>query len=610
MFPETIFKYITQQETDYQTREIQIGDNWRWGMKKHIQMIFHLKNGVFYTGENDYLRAFREVMGPIIELSNWTEDLEVKDVVFYLDGQEDRALSFLIKKYHDEIYVKEHNLDEFFDEVTESDNTYGGTLVDISAKERPKAIALTKIAFADQTDILGSPLGLKMYFSPSKLRKMDKNGWGKEENGANGTIEDLIQLADFSKDAEGAQKDHKENQTPGKNIEVYIVRGDLPKGYIDDSDDTTVQNQLQVVAFYTDQRSKKQEGFILYRKKENKETLKFFTSSPVSGRGLGRGDGEKMLHPQIWSNFLEIHKMQMLEAGAKVPLGTDDETFNEKNKVQDMENLEIMTLQEGRRVFQIPTAAATNIQLYERAADKWLEQAQFSGAAFDPIIGKEPPSGTTFRGQERNVAQGRGSHDRKRGKRAKFIEEIYRDKIIPDIKKELINGNEFVASLDLSELEWVTDRLVTKEMNRRIKDVLLKGKDIPTPEEQEFTKDRIRETYLKGGEKRLLGILKDELKDIEIKIGINIAGKQKDLVGLTNKILSVFQFIFANPQAFEQIRQLPNMDRAFNDILEFSNISPASFSSAVKNAEQNINQTGDTRTEAPELNLQETPATQ
>ena len=183
MFPKTIHDFITEQENSFQSDEIQIGDNWNWNFRNHIQLIFHLKNGVFYTGQNDWLRAFKEIMSPIIELANWTEDLELKDIVFFIENNDKRHLSFLIKKYHDEVYSREHNLDELIDEITEQDNAYGGVLIDVSQKkERPKAIKFTRIAFCDQTDIMAGPRGFKYYFSPSKLKSMEKNGWGKQEN--------------------------------------------------------------------------------------------------------------------------------------------------------------------------------------------------------------------------------------------------------------------------------------------------------------------------------------------------------------------------------------------------------------------------------------------
>lgn len=576
MFPETIFQYISSEESKFDTEEVQIGSNWRWSFKNHVQMIFHLKNGVFFSGENDWLRSFKNIMEPVLSLAYWTEDLEVKDVVFFVENSKNRILSFFIKKYHDEIYVREHDIDELFDEITESDVDYGGVLVEMITEKRPKTLPLTRVAFCDQTDIEGGPIGFKMYLSPNKLRSMTKAGWFDEKNGASGSVEELLTMATFSKDPEGALKGARQNTVAGKSIEVYIVRGSLPVDYLDDSGDLEkTEEQLQIVAFYYD-KDKKRQGFTCYRKKADEGTIQFFTSQKVSGRALGRGWGERMLHPQIWTNFLEIHKTQMLQAAAKVPLVTDDETFTNRNQIQDMENLEITTVKEGRRIFQVPTAATANIQLFKNGIDSWFEYAQYAGAAFDPLMGKEQASGTTFRGQERVVQQGRGPHDRLRGKRAKFIEHIYRKRIIPDIKKEILGGKKFLASLSGDEMQWVMDTLSENYANNELREDILNGAE---PRDREMLKEEFRQQFMKDGGQKILEILAEEFKDAEINIGINIAGKQKDLAGLSDKVLSVFQFVFSNPAAFQQAMAIPGMSKAFNDILEYSGINQVEFAS-------------------------------
>ena len=578
-----IFSFIKTQESSYETEEIRVGDNWLWNMRNHIQLIFHLKNGVFYTGENNWLRAFKQVMRPLLRLSYWTEDIEVKDVVFFIEGQDNRALSFLIKKYHDEVYVREHDLDTLFDEITESDIDYGGVL-NQKGVERPETLPLNSVAFCDQTDLIGGPVGFKMFFTPNKIRTMSKFGWGEESNGATISLNELATLALQEKDPVGTQENMK-NQTPGKVVEVYVVRGSLPAHYLYEDDDLENHyNQLQVVAFYTKKggRYNGKEGCILYRKKEEEGNLKFHASEKVYGRALGYSDGEAFLHPQIWSNFVEIHKMGLLEAGSKVPLMTDDPTFHNRNKIQDMENLEVMTVSPDTRLPPQPiqTAFPANYQLFADSVDQWFQHAQLLGSAFDPILGKEQASGTTFRGQERTVAQGRGWHDRRRGQRAKYIESIYRDWIIPDIVSEIRKGKKFLATLTAEELGWVSEQLATKTTNERIKQKILKG-SLPTHEEQEKVKALFKENFSKQGNKKLLEVLRGELDGIEVGIGINVAGKQKDLVNLSDKILSIFQFVFANPQGFIQAMQVPALARGFSDILEFSGLNQADFLSLV-----------------------------
>lgn len=581
------FSWVKQQEASFETDEIRVGDNWRWNFRKHVQLIFHLKNGVFFTGENDWMRAFKNIMEPILNLNYWSEDIEVKDIVFYIEEKADRVLSFLVKKYHDEVFVKENNLDTLFDEITESDLDYGGVLVQKTTEPRPEVFELNTVAFCDQTDILGGPIAFKHYFSPDKLRGMSSFGWGKDSNGATISIEDLILLAQPSKDAPslGSTK----NKIPSKTIEVYIVRGNLPEQYLEDNDNMEdFYNQVQICAFYEDEDNNKN-GVFLYRKKEDEGNFKFHTSKKVYGRALGRGVGESVLPSQIWTNFLEIHKMKMLEAGSKVPLYTDDDSYTQKNRIQDMENLEITTIQDGKRIFQVPTVAPANIQLFEKEVNTWYEHAQLSGQAFDPLLGKQAVSGTTFRGQNQVVQLGKGGHDRRRGQRAKFIEEIYRDWIIPDITKQLIKGKKFMANLTTEEMKWVTDQLASKYAFDEQKSDVLNGKEV---RDFETLKQLCIGQFVKKGNKHLFEILKGEFEDVSIKIGINVAGKQKDLAGLNDKILSILQSAIAAPQNFIAAMQIPGMSQSFNDILEYSGISQVDFAAVMHNQQQMQSQQG------------------
>ncbi len=581
MIQENIFSYIKSEEANFESDQVRVGDNWTWNLRDHVQLIFHLKNGVFYTGENDYMRAFKQVMRPLLRLSYWTEDIEVKDVVFFIENSAGRVLSFLIKKYHDEVYVRENNLDTLFDEITESDIDYGGVLTQKTNTKRPETLPLNSLAFCDQTDIMGGPICFKHGFSPDGLRKMTKNGWGKPENGATISIEDLIVEATFEREPDSLLNT-KSNQVPGKVIEVYLLRGNLPEHYLLDNEEMEYFcPQVQIVAFYQT-TEKKQKACILYRKKEEEGAIKFHASEKIHGRALGYSDGEAFISPQIWTNWLTIHKNALQQAASKVVLQTDDESYEQKNQnLQDVENLQILTVAEGKQIGFVPTVGSQNIGVLSEAVNEWFDHAQLLGNAFDPILGKEAASGTTFRGQERVVAQGRGWHDRRRGQRAKFLEEIYRDWIIPQIVKEITKGKQFLASLTADELTWVAEQLATNYANRKIKEMMFEGK-VPTPEAQETLKTTFKEQFTKGGNKRLIEIVKGEFDGIEVKIGINIANKQKDLANLSDKLLSIFQFVFANPAGFQQAMQIPALAKSFQDILEYSGLNQTDFLSLIR----------------------------
>lgn len=579
MYEQDIYTFIEQEETRFNMEESQVGENWFFNFRKHVQVIFHLLNGVFYTGANDFSRAFKQVMRPLIRLSMWTEDIEVKDIVFFIESQSGRALSFLIKKYHDEVYTREHDIDTFIDDLTESDITYGAALLQ-KGVDVPEVIPLQSVAFCDQTDMLGGPIGIRFNFTPDKLRSMAQYGWGSEKNGADVTLERLCELACEEKDVPGTTGGNK-NTTIGKTIGVYIVRGSMPDDWLNDSDEyDNYYNQLQIRAFYTNKENKKV-GVCLYRKKESEANLMVHISEKVYNRALGYSDGEAMLHPQVFSNFLTIHKMNFMEAGSKVPLYTDDDTFTQKNKIQDMENLEVTTIAEGKKIYQVPTASPANVQLLSNAINEWYEVSQLNVSAFDSLMGKEESSGSTFRGQERLVAQGKGWHDRRRGQRAKFIELVYRNWIIPDMVKDMNKGKKFLASLTGEEMMWVADQLATGQANKKITELVLQGKQ-PTQQDHDALVQLFKDQFFKKGNKHLLEVLKGEMVDIADKIGINVAGKQKNLAQLSDKLFSILQNAMANPQGFMESMKVPALARTFENVLEYSNVPISDFYSLIQ----------------------------
>jgi len=69
-------------------------------------------------------------------------------------------------------------------------------------------------------------------------------------------------------------------------------------------------------------------------------------------------------------------------------------------------------------------------------------------------------------------------------------------------------------------------------------------------------------------------ILKDEFKDIPLRIKVNIAGKQKNLSMYTDKLVNVFRQIAVNPMVLDD----PRMAKLFNKILEASGIEQMDFS--------------------------------
>ena len=572
VFPESIFQYITQEETNYKTREIQIGENWSWNMSQHLSLSFHMKFGKYLNIPNDPRTKppFQNIILPILEFRYSAEDRDVKDIIFETEEPEKQHLSFLIKKYWDDVFTVENNIDEFIDDAIEEKVDFGGCLIKKGVDAVPEVLPLQTIAFCDQTDILGGPIGFKFNFSPEALKRKAKLGWGDEKNGADITIEELVTIASKEKDAANTNEAGNQNQTTGKNIEVYAVRGTLPFAYLKGHDMETLINQVQVVGFYHDEKGR--HGVTLYKSKETESVLKFHVPKKVHGRALGWGGVEALLDPQIWANFAEIQKNNLLKAASKITFYTDDDNYSNRNKIRDMENLEVTTIDRESRygIRQIPTASP-NIQLFDRRVQELEDHAQKLAGVTDPLLGKSPAAGTPFRLQERVIFEGKKPHERTAGKFDKFLEEIINDWVIPHIVRGITGGKEFLANLTSSEMEYVLQKVPrNRAVKRQIEDILegRNPQDLPIYEEEE------KQKLLQNGNRQTLKILKDEFKNVKLSVKVRVSGKQKNLELFTDKLVNVLRQYLSTPQMFQD----PIARKLFDQIIEASGLNPADYS--------------------------------
>lgn len=568
---DTIFSYIQTQESAFK-QPITLPGQWNWSMLEHINITYLYNNSQLVTGKNEF-KPVKNITRPILNLQHRTEDVDLKDVQLYVDDPDKFHLSFLIKKYHDDVFVIQNDLDTFFDELNVSRIDYGGGLSKSTNKFR-EVTDLHSIAFCDQTDILSGPIGIKHFFSPSQLQDMAKVGWGKRDNGATSTIDETIVLARSSK--VGAQ-DTRSNNTPGKYIEVYEVHGDFPKKFIEpDYEGEEFTYQMHIVAFYTDANNNKN-WITLFHSEEKENPFKLIKRDPVYGRALGFGGAEELFEAQVWTNYDMIRINDMLDAAAKTIMITQDKQLAARHPggLKDLDNMEFLTEDPNGNTRQLDTFPR-NLALFERSIANWQEHAQEMGSSQDPLLGKESPSGVPFAAIQAQIQQGLGLHEYRRGQFAKHVEEIYRDDFIPKMVKDMNSGVTFLSELSMDEMEFVAEGVANCYTNKWAVNEILNGNE-PTPEEAAAYKAKLKEDFHKSGTKQFLELLKGEIKDATIKIKINVAGKQKNLPQMVDKIVNIFRFIIANPQGFAQLMQVPALQKAFAGILEYSGMSVANF---------------------------------
>lgn len=562
-----IFDFILRQEAGY-AKPIQLNSK-TWGMKDHVQRSALYRDSDILGTKTDFT-PIKNITRPILNLQYRTEDIDVKDVQLYVDDVDKYHLSFLVKKYHDDVFVVENDLDTYFDELNRSRIDFGAGLSKQLNRPCPETVPMESIAFCDQRDILSRPIGLKHSYAPNELLEMQSKGWGNTANGATATLKETIVLA---------RKYPRKDVSEG-DIEVYEVHGNMPKKFANDSDTSEeYESRLFICAFYQKENADRPEGIILYTAIEAESPFKLIKRDPIFGRALGFGGAEELFEPQVWVNYSMFRMQAMLDAASITILkasGASSGTIANGNKVRDMENLQIVDVGPDGDLSQVDSYPR-NMKLFESSVAEWETHAQQLGAANDSIMGASPTSGTPFKLQELVTQESHGLHDYRRGQYAKHLEEVYKDWIIPYIIKKICEGSTFLSELSLEELQYVSDCVVRSETNKYVNETILNDGEI-TPEDQKVFEDKVREEFRKKGSKHFIEILKAEFKGVSLGVKINIAGKQKNLGALTDKVTNIFRFAFSNPQGFAQTMQIPGMGKAFNEILEYSGLSPVDFS--------------------------------
>lgn len=563
-----VFDYIKAEEVNYRTTKVPVSDGYEWSMPEHIRKCTLYRDSKFTSGPDDGSRPFKNIVRRIVNLQHYATGFDVKDIEPFVDNSDKYFMSFLTRKYHRK-WARKNDLDTYIDDKVESYVDFGGALSKHVNRVAPEIVPLQSIAFCDQTDILSGPICIQHQYSPAQLHEFDS----KWEN-----IDKVITLARESKtDTSLTGTTDRVVKTPGKYIEVYELDGMFPRAWlkkegetITEADENTFTQQLHIITFYVDTKGDKH-GIALYQGKGDPKKYKFIARDKIFGRALGMSAIEELFEAQVWTNYSMIRMQGMLDAASKVIHQTADTSFNSRNKLSDIENNEILVHAANMPVERLDTSPS-NIAIFEKAITDWGQHAQDIGSAGDAILGVKPDAGTPFALQQLNAQQSNNLHEYRRGRLAISLGDEYRDWILPDFVKEMNNEQEFLDELSLSELQWVAEQVSEYETNQFKKRQVIAGGKL-SPSILDNHKQAVKQQVMKKGPKQFFKLLKNELKGLPVDVEINIAGKQRDLAGMTDKIVDVTKMLIANPDA----PKTPYIAKLLNMLIETSGMDQIDF---------------------------------
>ena len=565
-----IFSYIKTQETAWKTDQVALTRSKSWNMYEHLERCFNVANGWFHQGQNDGLRPYNDIVTPIIDVAFRSEGFDVKDIVPYVDDVDQAYKSFIIKKYHPD-WARKHLLDTFIDEVVESSIIYDLVLVKNVNDVRPEVVDLQTLAFCDQTDIMAGPICIRHQYTPAEL--VEKKGkWDSDK------IDQAILMSLYEKKSDLANE--QIIKTPSKYIEVYELRGNLPEYWLDEEGERFKYTpQTHIVCYYTGDDGLRN-GITLYKGKD-KPLNKVFKSLKIDqvrskGRACGRSVVERLFEPQVWNNYAGIKLKEMLDSAVNLLQTESQEVTNQKLK--GLTNFTVLKHEMGKPLSRVDMQLQ-NVPTLQGYQAKTEQDARILGSASDPALGLSPTSGTPLGTTQLITQQGLGIHGYRQGKIATFFsDELYADWILEWMIKDMNKGKKFSEDLTLEEVEEIVDKVVNSELEKKIKELMLSG--IPIYAEDKLAMaEMLREDFMKGGQRRFLEALENELEDVPTKVFVNIAGKQRNMVDNANKLSNIMRFVTSAPGA---IQQIPGLGKLFNELIEESGYSPVDFTQITK----------------------------
>jgi len=564
-----VFDFIKTEETAWKTTRVPITTSKDWNMSEHIERCINVANGWFHQGKNDGNRPYDDIVTPIIDVAFRLEGFDVKDIIPYVDDIHEAHKSFLIKKYHPQ-WARKYELDSFIDEVVESSIIFDLVLIKNVNKVRPEVIALQDLAFCDQTDILSGPICIRHEYSVTDLLEY-KGKWNDDK------IDEVIVMAQASKAVSVANG--REVKTPGKYIECYELHGSFPESWrLADGNPNKYEDAMYIVNYYTSSDGTKN-GILLYSGKSEKLKKKFkalkIDKVRSKGRACGKSIVERLFEPQVSANYSAIKVKKQLDSAVNL-LQTDSEEYGNK-KISNLPENTIIKHEPGKPLSRVDMSIQ-NLIPYQNLQVQAGNSARTLGSASEAALGRNPTSGTPFALQELIVQEGEGIHQYRQGKIATFFaDELYRDWFLESLVKEMNLGLTFSEELSLDELQEISNKIVTKQANNRIKSQYRKGK-IVTKEQQDLMMSTMLEDFKKNGNRQFFEVLKDELQDVPLKVKVNVAGKQKTLAQNADKLSKLITNILSN---YQVIQAVPGISKTYNQLIEASGLSPIDFSSII-----------------------------
>ena len=555
---ETIYEYVQAQITSYPQKELDLKYR-SFNQYDTLNKIVAYTDSHYTSGQTDERnrrKPFFNISNRILHKQRTAEDIDTKDINLTTQRPDHYAKSMLMSVANKK-WMKLTNFPLTLNKMTETRGRFGGLLVKKVIKDGMVTIEVADLSqlITDPVDIASGTKIDPQKYNASELIDMKKSGWYN--------IDEAIALNEMD--------DSRDNTD---YIDVYIIDGVLPRTYKDENaEKNEYSHQMHVITLSTtldDNGDEKTEGITLYCSETKENVYKYLPYENVSGRSLGRGMVEQSFEAQMSINEIIINEKNTMDVTGKALATVQGGSGIEGSNLLDgyVDGTAIKDDTGTLKPFQFQ---ANNIGYNQTMRQAWTNNNDGQASVLDVNTGDMPAS-ATFRGQALQNQNADALFGLRREEMGIFLQEIYRDWIIPYLKKWVKTQEFMEMELSAEDMQRVIEdysynvgqNLATKRyFDGKYDDAVAGTKFQQMALDADFEAQAVRD-QLRSGDKNWIKSDSKYLDGIEFDLDILITDEQVNKqVFLSNQVDALNSYL-ANVQI---IQQDPNAQKQMNSIL-------------------------------------------
>lgn len=456
---ETALEIIRKQEQDYINSETTISEYVKFSPKENVDKVEAYLNSQHISGSTDSLGREKPFFNIVTAAANiWYRATDIDRANIRIKAtKSSNHTTALLADVKSKEWMRKSGFGVWLNDWGRTLSRYGSAVSKFVEKdgELVATVVPWNRLIVDAIEFYGNPVIEKHYYTPAQLRKNPL--FDRDE------VEALIEGALQSRETMGKQ--NQDNKA--EYIEVYELHGEFEKEMLTgkESDSEVYVQQVHICAFTNGEKTGEYNDYCLYKGQE-KNPYHITHLIKEDGRVMAIGAVEHLFEAQWMVNHNEKAIKDQLELASKLIFQTSDPAYQGKN-TGDLDTGSILYHEANQPLTQLQNNSHDIVSLQNNKTD-WRGQATEASSTPDALRGTTPPSGTALGTVQITTAQGLSLFELMTENKGLALEDIWRQFVIPYLKKQLNTKDEIVAILDDIGVKQIDQLYIPNQAKKRL----------------------------------------------------------------------------------------------------------------------------------------------